>query len=137
MNIRNYAPGEIIIAEGTIGYDSYRLQKGRIVICKETGSPSGRIPIAVLEEGEMFGEMFLLSGSGFRTASVIAETAVTVEIVSIAEMQDALNHTPELIQSLLHTLSCRLADTSQENGILKMKQQETPWSHLYRKYVNG
>ncbi len=79
MKTQSYAAGETIIAEGTHGTSTFLITEVQVLICKETGS-KGRIPIATLSRGEVFGEMYLFDDTGFRSASVIAQTAVTVEV---------------------------------------------------------
>lgn len=120
MTITEYKAGEVIIAEGTYGTQTFLIREGRVMICKETGG-SKRIPIAVLTDGEVFGEMYLFDDTGFRTASVVAHTAVTVEIIPKEEMDEYLKTTPPIVVSMIKTLSARLAQTSQENSILKYR----------------
>lgn len=120
MNIRKYSSGEVIIAEGTYGTQTFLVKEGRVMICKETGGLS-RIPIAVLKAGEVFGEMYLFDDTGFRTASVVAQGDVTVEIIPKEEMEKYLSETPPIVVSMIKTLTARLAQTSQENSILKYR----------------
>jgi CRP-like cAMP-binding protein len=121
MTIKHYKPGEIIIGEGTYGSQTFLIREGRVMICKETGGTS-RIPITVLAAGEVFGEMYLFEDTGFRTASVVAQEDVTVEIIPKEEMERLLANTPPIVLSMVKTLSARLAQTSQENSILKYRQ---------------
>ncbi|MCE3235541.1 MAG: cAMP-binding protein [Vampirovibrio sp.] len=121
MTIKHYQPGEVIIAEGTYGTQTFLIREGRVMICKETGGTS-RIPIAVLTAGEVFGEMYLFDDTGFRTASVVAQSEVTLEIIPKEEMEKYLEITPPIVVSMIKTLSARLAQTSQENSILKYRK---------------
>lgn len=120
MNIRKYSSGEVIIAEGTYGTQTFLITEGRVMICKETGGGS-RIPIAVLKTGEVFGEMYLFDDTGFRTASVVAQGDVAVEIIPREQMQEHLAQTPPIVVSMIKTLTARLAQTSQENSLLKYR----------------
>lgn len=131
MNIRKYASGEVIIAEGTYGSQTFLIQEGRVMICKETGGMS-RIPIAVLKTGEVFGEMYLFDDTGFRTASVVAQGDVTVEIIPKEEMEKYLAATPPIVVSMIRTLTARLAQTSQENSLLKYRRSSNPLKILMR-----
>jgi CRP-like cAMP-binding protein len=121
MTIKQYKAGEIIIAEGTYGTQTFLIRQGRVMICKETGGKS-RIPITILAPGEVFGEMYLFDDTGFRTASVVAQNDVEVEIIPKEEMEQLLEKTPQIVVSMIKTLSARLAQTSQENSILKFRQ---------------
>lgn len=122
MAIKHYKPGEVIIAEGTYGDQTFLILKGRVMICKETGGTS-RIPITVLMEGEVFGEMYLFNETGFRTASVVAQSDVTVEVIEREDMERHLSRTPPVVVSMIKTLSARLSQTSQENTLLKYRNQ--------------
>ncbi len=130
MAIKQFAAGEIIIAEGTYGAQTFLIQEGQVLICKETGG-SNRIPITVLKTGEVFGEMYLFDDTGFRTASVVAQTEVTLEVIAREDMEVFLKQTPPIVQSMIKTLSIRLAQTSQENSILKYRM-----SHPLKRFLN-
>ena len=118
MQVKSYTAGETIIAEGTHGTDVFVVTAGEVLICKETGK-KGRIPIATLGVGEVFGEMHMLDDVGFRSATDMAKTDVTLEIIPKDEMERHFENTPPIVYSILQTLSKRLAATSQENSILK------------------
>jgi CRP-like cAMP-binding protein len=130
METFQYAPGDTIIAEGTHGEQTYLIKEGQVLICKETGK--GRISIAVLSEGEVFGEMYLFDDTGFRSASVVAQTAVSVEVIPREEMERQLQTAPPIVISIMKTLSTRLAQTSQENSLLKFKVNASPLRKLAR-----
>lgn len=118
MSIQTFQPGELILAEGTYGTQTFLIQEGRVLICKDIeGTP--RIPIATLGEGELFGEMCLFEDTGYRTASVVAETVVHVELIPREQIEQAMAATPPIVLALLKTLSIRLALTSQQNTELK------------------
>lgn len=130
MNIQHYQAGETIIAEGTHGSQTFLITGGQVLICKETGV-KGRIPLATLSEGEVFGEMYLFDETGFRSATVIAQSAVTLEVISKEEMQQYLKETPPIVLSLMKTLSNRLAQTSQENSLLKFQESAGFFGKLF------
>jgi CRP/FNR family cyclic AMP-dependent transcriptional regulator len=123
MKEQKFKPGDTIIAEGTFGEQTFLITKGEVLICKETGK--ARIPIALLKEGEVFGEMYLLDNTGFRSATVIAQSEVEVDIISREEMEKYLKETPPIILSMTKTLSSRLAVASQEISMLKF--QNSSW----------
>lgn len=121
MNIKKCKSGEIIIAEGTYGQQTYLIVEGQVMIAKEVGGTS-RIPITVLGEGEVFGEMYLFEDAGSRSASVVAQSDVVLQVISKEEMEKHLAETPSIVLSIIKTLSMRLAQTSQENSVLKYKK---------------
>jgi CRP/FNR family cyclic AMP-dependent transcriptional regulator len=123
MSIQTFQPGELILAEGTYGKQTFLIQSGEVMICKEVpGHP--RVTLATLGEGEMFGEMCLFEESGTRTASVVARTAVQLELIPRERIEAAMAETPALIQALLKSLSNRLAQTSQLNTQLQAQQPD-------------
>ncbi len=65
---KSYAPGEYIINVGDIGYDIFIISHGIVSITAEDGSP-----LAILQEGQFFGEVSLLQETK-RTANAIAES---------------------------------------------------------------
>jgi CRP-like cAMP-binding protein len=130
MNIQKYADNDVIIAEGTYGTQTFQIKEGRVIICKETGGVS-RIPIAVLTEGEVFGEMYLFDDIGFRSASVLAQGDVTLEVIPKEEMESYLSSTPPIVRSMVKTLAARLAKTSQENSVLKYQIR-----HPFKTFLN-
>ncbi|MFN8614518.1 MAG: cyclic nucleotide-binding domain-containing protein [Vampirovibrionales bacterium] len=111
MTSRNYQAGEKIIAEGTYGTETFFIESGTVAIRKETGEPCTK-PLAELSVGDMFGEMVLLDGAGFRSASAIAVTDVTVSVVAREQLEHDLQATPSRIRYLLDTLKKRLEATS-------------------------
>jgi CRP-like cAMP-binding protein len=120
MGARTYQPGEKIIAEGTFGTETYFIESGSVSILKETGQ-SNPIVLATLADGDVFGEMYLFGPAGFRSASAVANTPVTVHIADRVEMETDLANTPHRIKTLLHTINRRLEKTSQEFSLAKMQ----------------
>lgn len=87
-DLRRFAPGEVILAEGTIGDSYFILSGGRVRVFKTEPDGSETV-LAQLGEGAFFGEMALLSGAP-RGASVAAtEEAEALEIR--AEVLDELS----------------------------------------------
>ncbi len=113
MGTRTYNPGDKILAEGTFGTETYFIEAGSVDIQKETGK-TNPIVLATLSEGEVFGEMYLFGPAGFRSASAVAKTPVTVHVADRVEMETELAQTPDRIKTLLQTLNKRLDSTSQE-----------------------
>ena len=124
MSIHTYQPGDLILAEGTYGSQTFLIQTGEVMICKDIDG-NQRIPIATLGEGEMFGEMCLFEETGARTASVVAQTEVHVQLIPRESIEQAMAETPSIVLALLKTLSTRLAQTSQQNIKLKSRRQDT------------
>ena len=72
--------GHLIFQEGEPGNCAYIIKEGKIEL--SILSNGQHLPVAVLEKGELFGEMALIDDS-LRSASAIAETEV--ELLTISE----------------------------------------------------
>lgn len=120
MGVRTYQPGDKIVAEGTFGTETYFIETGTVTIQKETGKDVP-VVLATLSDGDVFGEMYLFGPAGFRSASAVANTQVTVHVADRVEMETELSQTPERIKTLLYTINRRLETTSQEFSIAKMQ----------------
>ena len=59
MHEREYLQGEVIFDEGEEGQAIYFILEGKVVVCPQGQSEK---PIAVLEQGNFFGELALLDG---------------------------------------------------------------------------
>jgi small-conductance mechanosensitive channel len=76
---RRYAPGEIIVREGDTGSSMFIVQEGQVAVSIH-GARGETRKLAMLQPGEAFGEISLLTGEP-RTATVRAFTeAVLIEI---------------------------------------------------------
>lgn len=79
--ILNYSAGDIIFRQGYPGDHAYIVKKGEVEIYNEL--PDGSIEsIAILHEGQMFGEMALTDDAP-RSASARAHTDVSLQIMDI------------------------------------------------------
>jgi CRP-like cAMP-binding protein len=77
----------IIFNEGDFGEYAFRILDGRVRIF--TGSPTNGVVLAELGANEVFGEMGMI-GRSPRSASAIALTSVTLEIITEEEFNRAL-----------------------------------------------
>ena len=127
MMTKHFNKGEVIILEGSMGDQSYRVLSGEIIICKESRK-KGLIPIAKLQRGDLFGEMYLLDQHGKRCATAIAATDADLEIYSKQEMQDQLRAISPEIQAMMRTMQNRLKKTSQNYTFVKAIANASPQS---------
>jgi CRP-like cAMP-binding protein len=109
--VQHFGKGETIIPEGAKGDRVYRILSGEVLICKQNAH--GRmIPIAKLNTGEIFGEMYLFEGSGMRSASVIAANDVRVEVFFEEEIKAELSQAAPEVRQMLSSFTSRLRDTT-------------------------
>jgi CRP-like cAMP-binding protein len=96
-----FGAGAVMAQEGREGHEFMALVDGRarVEVRGET--------IAVLEAGDFFGEIALLD-HGPRTATVVAETDVVVEVIGEREFTGVVQRSPHLAANLLLGLARRL-----------------------------
>jgi CRP-like cAMP-binding protein len=109
--VQHFGKGETIIPEGSKGDRVYRILSGEVLICKKNAH--GRmIPIAKLNPGEIFGEMYLFEASGRRSATVISANDVRVEVLFGEEIQAELDEAAPEVRQMLMSFTSRLRDTT-------------------------
>jgi CRP-like cAMP-binding protein len=104
--------GEVLFKEGDPGDEMYLIRSGKIKIVKDL--EGNKKTLAVIGEGEFFGEMALLDKSP-RSAAAIAETDAKLIIVDRDAFLSSVNKNP-FIKYIIETLTTRLRKT---NNMLK------------------
>ena len=102
---RSVAAGESIFEEGDPGTEMYIIQSGQVEILKTTGRTPRRL--ALLEEGDFFGEMAILEDIP-RTASARAHTDCVLVRIDRSTFDQLVRHDPEIAIRMLRKLSSRL-----------------------------
>ncbi len=102
-----FGAGEVVVREGDPGDSFYVIERGAVavVIGRQNGS-AGRT-IAKLGADDFFGEMSLLAGEP-RSATVVAQSDVTVLEVSRAAFQQIVLGDPEILEPISQIASHRL-----------------------------
>jgi membrane protein len=100
-----HPPGHTLIEEGDDSRTAYFLYAGRALVYKNT--EEGRRRLGELNEGQMFGEMAYLLNEK-RTASVVADTEVTVLALPPQIMEELMRHSAPLSRRIIDTLCQRL-----------------------------
>ncbi len=103
--IRRYPKGSMIFSECQPGADMYVIQSGRVKISKIVDETE--ITLAILEKGDMFGEMALLENK-LRSASAIAEDECVLMNINRKNFDNMVSTQPQLIAKLTTTLASRL-----------------------------
>jgi small-conductance mechanosensitive channel len=112
-----FAPGETLIRAGDEGSSMFVVHNGRVRV-QLTESGKSR-PVAVLSEGNFFGEMALFTGEP-RTASVVALEETEVLEIGHAAMKHLFETNPSLVESISWTIAERRA------GLAASAEQATP-----------
>jgi CRP/FNR family transcriptional regulator, cyclic AMP receptor protein len=94
-------PGKAIVREGEHSRELYVVTAGSVKVTRK-----GR-RVNTLGPGDFFGEIALLSG-GPRTATVTAETEVSLMILAPSQFTVVLDREPRIMHAVLHALGERL-----------------------------
>ncbi len=105
-NELRFEPGDVLYEEGDPARDCYLIVEGETEI-----TVSGRF-LGSSGPGESVGEMGLLH-QGPRTATVVARTPVTVQVIDAAGFDRLLDEALSVTRALLHQVSRRLAERSE------------------------
>ncbi|GHV43920.1 Crp/Fnr family transcriptional regulator [Spirochaetia bacterium] len=103
--IRTYVKGAMIFAEGESGDELYIIQKGSVKIAKIVDN--NEVLLAVLKNGDIFGEMALLEAKP-RAACAVAYEDCRVLAVNRANFQLMIATQPQIIARLTTLLSERI-----------------------------
>lgn len=100
MQMRRYPNGTTVVQQGERGDALYLIQSGQLVVEQD------QTPIALLGQGEFFGEMALLTQE-VRTASVIAATGAELLVLSAVDFAEMLLRQPTLRERLRQVIELR------------------------------
>lgn len=90
----NVKAGKEVIKEGTAGREAFIVVEGTASVWRD-----GKL-IASVGKGAVLGEVALLANRA-RTATVLAETAMTVEVLNRREFEQLLDDNPGITRKLL------------------------------------
>jgi small-conductance mechanosensitive channel len=102
-----FAPGETLIRAGDEGSSMFVVNSGKVQV--QVVDRSGPRTVAVLTEGNFFGEMALFTGEP-RTANVVAAEETEVLEIGHAAMKHLFDTNPSLAESISWTIAERQAD---------------------------
>lgn len=102
---RTFAPGAVICREGEEGDEMFIIQKGKVRVSKDyAGTPH---LVSVLEKGEFFGEMALVSRTR-RSATVSAIDAVELLVFNREGFYNTITRNPRIALTIIDKLCRRL-----------------------------
>ena len=101
-----FAPGETLIRAGDAGASMFVVHNGRVQV-QVTENGRARA-VAVLDEGDFFGEMGLFTGEP-RTANVVALDETEVLEIGHEAMRGLFEKNPSLVESISWTIAERRA----------------------------
>jgi CRP-like cAMP-binding protein len=104
---RTYARGEQVIHQGDPGGSMFVIMSGRVEVTAQDGT-APPTPLAVLQTGDYFGEMSLMTGAP-RVATVTALDETRLLQIGNDSFRRILKIRPELVEELGAALRLRLA----------------------------
>lgn len=116
---RSYESGSLIFQDGSSGNEIFMILRGRVKIWKTT-KYGGETVLAILHEGDFFGELEVIDGLP-RSASAAAIDETTLAVLPRADVDALLRQHPQAASNLLHSLSNRLR-TVDETLILELER---------------
>lgn len=121
-DIQRFSDGETIVSEGIISNNAYIILKGQVNVSKKIEKRV--IVIGTLKEGEVFGEMGLISSSA-RSTNVMAIGEVTIGVISKDSFQKQLDTLPDDARRILEALVDRLRHTTDQMSRLGVELEKT------------
>ena len=109
IHARETAAGQVIFREGDRGDDAYILESGRVEI--SIGDGDARRPIAVLEPGEIFGEMALIANAP-RSATATALEPCTLLVLRRNRLMKPIETADPIMRLTIQMMVERLNDAS-------------------------
>ncbi len=103
-----YPAGTYVFRQGEAGSEMFIIQEGKVEILTQKGQKE--VLLAVLEEGDFFGEMAVLEDLP-RTASARAVTACQLLRIDRQTFDQLIRHNPEIAVRMLRKLCHRLRST--------------------------
>jgi len=113
--------GEAIVSQGEVGDCMYVVEQGEVEVVQ--GSGEGSVRLAVLGEGEFFGEMAIFDRD-VRSATVRALGKVQVMTVDRVTFLRRISEDPSLAFRIIKKMSGRIRDLNNELTGLKGKALE-------------
>ena len=110
---KRYSAGSFVFAEGDPAFDAYIVKKGSIKIIRK--SKGKRFDLAILKEGELFGDASAIIGKSKQPTrnadAFVLEDSVLMEI-NHDHLLSLIGECPPFIRTWLRLMSVRLSDTN-------------------------
>ncbi len=120
-----YSDNDIIFREGETGDVLYVIQSGKVRITKKI--PSGDLTIAILNEGDIFGEMAIFDRLP-RSATAMAYGKARILTVDKKKLFQTISKDPTLAFKIVETMSKRIRKIDDE--LTKVKRNKLDILHI-------
>ncbi len=105
MELKTFRKGDVIIEEGSYGTTAYVIKSGKVEVSELVKNK--KIVLAILEEGQIFGEMGLVEDQP-RSATVTVSEDVQLAVLSRDSFNDLFEKNPKLLLPIIKALFERL-----------------------------
>jgi len=112
-------PGEVLFKQGDTGTEMFLIRSGKVKITRSAGGQEKTL--AVLKEGDFFGEMAVIDGSP-RSANAIAAEEAKLLTIDREAFKAQLKSNP-MIEYVLETMARRLRDTNKMVEFLMIRDE--------------
>ncbi|QPJ60872.1 MAG: cyclic nucleotide-binding domain-containing protein [Candidatus Nitronauta litoralis] len=109
--VQRFSDGDVIISEGIVSNNVFIILEGKVNITKK--SDKKNVLVAQLKEGDVFGEMGLISGK-VRSANCTAVGNVTIGVIDKEKFAELIDNLPEDLQAVVRALVNRLRFTTEQ-----------------------
>jgi len=99
--------GKVLVEQGSRGREAFVILEGTATVKR-----NGR-KVATFGPGDHFGELALLDG-GSRTATVVADTPLTVLVIGQRELSGVLDEVPSLAHKMLASMAATIRELDQK-----------------------
>ncbi len=130
LNLAPFVRGEVVTRQGAVAHWLYILRRGEAEVRVTMPGSNLSERVAVLREGDFFGEMGLLTGTP-RTATIIALTDVECYRLDKDNFNDVLTQRPEIAQDLARILANRRMELDAVVGELSEEAKRQRLLHLH------
>ena len=133
---RRYIPaGKLILKEGDDGTSAFLIQSGSVRVFTMQGAE--KIDLAILEAGEIFGEMSLIF-KGKRSANVEAVDDCNLIVINNDTLQEKMRKSDPTIRALVEMLTKRVkaATASGMNKGATIHELETSITQIYQSVMD-
>jgi CRP/FNR family cyclic AMP-dependent transcriptional regulator len=116
-----YSNGQVIISEGVVSAKAYVILSGKVRISKKSGDRA--ITIAILKEGDTFGEMGLFQ-EAVRSATASAVGEVAVGVIDKEQFNKMVDDCPEALRYIINLLVNKLRLTTNSLASIGMQLEK-------------
>jgi len=129
---KTFSNGEVIIKQGDTGNTFFQLLEGKVGVYKNY-EQADQVQVAILEQGQYFGEMAVIENYP-RSTTVVAEGDVKVIEIAAEELNEYISQNPDKILEIMKLLGKRIDAMTNDYNEAKKVLDEIRLSNSRDKY---